>query len=106
MTVCFSLPLWTVFPILLFVFGPDKPWGSQRAIYKRVTAEVPVMRNFSQLELRLPAWLTHSDPGVHAESLYQHVVEDDSQQSHQDVCQTHVEHYGRSWNTHKSVTHL
>lgn len=44
--------------------------------------------------------LTHSDSGVHAESLHQHIVEDDGQQGHQDVCETHVKHDGRPWNTH------
>lgn len=60
------------------------------------------MGNFSQLKLCLrPTWLTHSDSGVHAEPLHQDVVEDDCHQSHQDVRQTHVEHYGRPCNTHR-----
>lgn len=48
--------------------------------------------------------LTHSDPGVHAESLHQHIVEDDGQQSHQDVGETHVEHDGRPWNAQAETT--
>ena len=59
-------------------------------------------RHFSQQEIVVPVQLTHSDSGVHAESFHQHIVKDDGQQSHQDVRQTHVEHYRRAWNTQKS----
>lgn len=36
------------------------------------------------------AELTHSDPGVQAQHLHKGVVEDDSDQGDQDVCQAHI----------------
>lgn len=95
---------WGFFCIFIFPFHfcfvhsasiiPEVPTGSL------ITEEVAIKRFFFTIRA-LCAWLTHCDSCVHAESFYQHIVEDDSQQSHQDVCETHVKHYGCPWNTHK-----